>query len=113
MFRETIVASATATIVGLAAMGIFSSPASAYHGDYERYCYYHRYDGDTGTGITTKTITTSITTIIMITTMTTIMTMIMIMSITTMIMSITTRIMSIMTKIMTMTMTTTTTNGWC
>jgi|GEM_PF-3500198 hypothetical protein len=44
MFRETIVASATATIVGLAAMGIFSSPASAYHGDYERYCYYHRYD---------------------------------------------------------------------
>jgi hypothetical protein len=79
---------------------------SAYHGDYERYCYYHRYDGDTGTGITTKTITTSITTIIMITTMTTIMTMIMIMSITTM-------IMSIMTKIMTMTMTTTTTNGWC
>ena len=33
MFRETIVASATAAIVGLAAMGIFSSPASAYHGD--------------------------------------------------------------------------------
>jgi len=88
MFRETIVASATATIVGLAAMGIFSSPASAYHGDYERYCYYHRYDPACwryGTGITTKTITTSITTIIMITTMTT---------------------------IMTMTMTTTTTNGW-
>jgi hypothetical protein len=44
MFRETIVASATAAVVCLGAMAFSSTPASAYDGDYERYCYYHRYD---------------------------------------------------------------------
>ena len=42
--RETIVASAAAVVVALGAMALSSTPASAYHGDYERYCYYHRYD---------------------------------------------------------------------
>ena len=42
--RETIVAIAAAAVVALGALALSSSPASAYDGDYERYCYYHRYD---------------------------------------------------------------------
>ena len=42
--RETIIASAAAVVVALGAMALSPTPASAYHGDYERYCYYHRYD---------------------------------------------------------------------
>jgi hypothetical protein len=98
MFRETIVAIATAAVVGLGAMALSSSPASAYDGDYERYCYYHRYDPacwrywhrDYDEATTTSIITiimTMITTMIMttITTITTIMITIMTMSTTTMI----------------------------
>ena len=35
---------AAAAVVGFGAIAFCSTPASAYHGDYERYCYYHRYD---------------------------------------------------------------------
>jgi len=44
MFRETIVAIAATALVGLGAMVLSSTAASAYEGDYGRYCHYHRYD---------------------------------------------------------------------
>jgi hypothetical protein len=44
MFRGTIIAFAAAAVVALGAVALSSSSALAYRGDYERYCYYHRYD---------------------------------------------------------------------
>jgi hypothetical protein len=35
---------AAAAIVGIGAIALSSTPASAYDGEYGRYCYYHRYD---------------------------------------------------------------------
>ena len=44
MSSKTLVAFAAVIIACIGATTLSSHPASAYDGDYERYCYYHRYD---------------------------------------------------------------------
>ena len=73
MFRGTIIAFAAAAFVGLGAVALSSSSALAYRGDYERYCYYHRYDPAVGDICTPMNITTKITGVTATMTATTIM----------------------------------------